>query len=376
MMQVFGGVFHEEKSIEFLITCMQYIDRVFRPLYVECTSRFSAEQAKSKFASCVIMAKSWPDEKYLSEARKLILNAADAETLFQFTFATYVKHKFREPQKRKVPINVRLSFPPLSFFLKPFVEHVASNEYFQSGTYFDPSTPPIVRKDVCMDACRYAFGECEKGHISVHESVSRHDAPPDATHWSTPSNRVQRHHNLSANLLGAAELSRMADDEELWPSDSVSQINARHSSPATVEEERSFKLNPRLTQHLEQQRNIRSDRSTDHHHTPRASTLHARVSLPSGTPVPHVTTPVNDGASVINGDSDGESDGDSDGESDGDSDGNSADGNSASEGAVSAVSGTQRVSAAFPPRHVSTAPSTKLGSIHCSLDGRSDQAAD
>jgi len=225
MSHVFWGVFREEKCISFLLKCIDHVKATFLPLLSACKGRYP-DGWVDKYGACLSLVETWSEDRFLASAKRLCDSDPGVEDCFRFSFATYVKHAYRKAERRTSPLRVRVSFPSLPAFLRLFLSRIASDPYFRTGRYFDAETQPIVRKDVCMDACRMAFAAC------LEEHVGEVDPPGPA---AAPSGEGGE----------GGEEEGAAGEDELLPSDSVSQAGE------VVRPTEAYRLNPALTQHID-----------------------------------------------------------------------------------------------------------------------------
>ena len=88
MIQLFGGIFQDEKCIQLVILLCEYATLLFQDLYNRCKERFHEHKdVQEKFIKCMQMADDWTDATVVKELRRLAVLNPECENMFQYAFA-------------------------------------------------------------------------------------------------------------------------------------------------------------------------------------------------------------------------------------------------------------------------------------------------
>lgn len=218
MIQLFGGIFQDEKCIQLVILLCEYATLLFQDLYNRCKERFHEHKdMQEKFIKCMQMADDWTDATVVKELRRLAVLNPECENMFQYAFANYVRQKYKEIQKTTAPMHITLTMPEHRVFFTFVIKEFVSNAYMQSGRFFQTDTDGLVKKDCVMDCIRRAFHRLEANHVVVHARK--------AVNVAALSRRAREETNGVENDENG-ENNKNDDIDDIDPSDSVSNAGA------------------------------------------------------------------------------------------------------------------------------------------------------
>jgi hypothetical protein len=230
-----AGIFSSEPGQRLLTICETLTRRAFYGLYAKCQDNVQGSYYQTGLKRVHV----WSDV-IVNEDIEFVRNTCpDIDETYEMCFVHYVEERFRGNRR---PV---IHCPLIIKFVRHFLESVALHEHLQTAEFF--TTRDVVQKRITsMDACRQAFYSLvntDSVRVEMESTVSRGTAVPSVARDPPPPSPAQ-----------TSKVVLESEDQEILPSDSISQIDVPHSvaSRTYVEEQPQ----PRAVEEEEEDRDV------------------------------------------------------------------------------------------------------------------------
>ena len=126
---VFGGIFREEVAQQLLDCCMRLVNNTFAPLHTQCERKVDGSEL---FTKCVDQVRTaWTEDDFAQETSA---QGAGFDTVVRGSFILYVRQTYVDPSGAQA-VQIRLTVPPTTSFMREFLKSLSSEEELRSGSY-------------------------------------------------------------------------------------------------------------------------------------------------------------------------------------------------------------------------------------------------
>ena len=208
-----SGIFASEPGQRLLTICDTLTRRAFHGLYVKCKDNVDGNYYQTGLRRVHV----WSDDIVSEDIQFVRGTCPDIDETYEMCFVHYVEERFRGNKRPTVHC------PTLLKFVRRFLESVALHEHMQTAEFF--TTRDVIQKRItCMDACRTAFYSlvnADSVRVEMESVVSRGGPPSEV------SRTKQRKRDEAQEPPPEVVLD--AEEPEIHPNDSISQINVAPS---------------------------------------------------------------------------------------------------------------------------------------------------
>ena len=188
---LYAGIFQEEVCIQFLGMCDTQIYASFFGVYTQCMKKTNSQDL---FVQCLDQVASWGEPIFAEELKCFVSMNNDIDEIFRATFVTFVKMMYVRPGAPRM--HIRLTVPPLSFFIRHFIIESSKHLFIRSGAYFDNKCSSLDKKDAVMDILRASLRICNAEYVIAQETHGDATIPtsptldhePQVSPWESASN--------------------------------------------------------------------------------------------------------------------------------------------------------------------------------------------
>lgn len=183
--RLYSGIFNEEICVQFLYICEMQIQNTFKELFDECSNKKNSSEI---FKHCLQQVQEWGEPIFLQE-HKNFSAFSDCDDLFRSTFVMFVKSYFNRPGSPKM--HIRLTVPPLTFFVRQLILQAVSHPYIISGQFFI-SNHITNKRDCTIEILRKCLKNCVQEYViaqELHDSFNNNkETTPHVSEWDSASN--------------------------------------------------------------------------------------------------------------------------------------------------------------------------------------------
>lgn len=185
---LYSGIFNDEVCIQFLYMCESQIQETFKDLYSVCSKKVNTIET---FGHCLKQVSEWGEPVFAEECLNFSSRFPESEDIFRSTFLSFVKQFFQRQGSPKM--HIRLTVPPLSYFIRQLLLEASQHPYILSTQFFTSSSTlnkrdssiEILRK--CLKSCVHEYVIAQELH-EADQNTKSNNPMPYVSEWDSASN--------------------------------------------------------------------------------------------------------------------------------------------------------------------------------------------